>query len=155
MRAEYVNPFYQATQDVLKLMLDLDTIRGDLGVVEDMIAGREANVVIGVTGDLQGSILYSFPKEMVLNMVKRMSGMEMTALDNFVASALGEIANIISGNAVTYLSEQDYSCNIVPPQVIIGANSSISMATEKAILVPLSTSMGDFEINLSLKGESN
>ena len=61
----------------------------------------EANVVIGVTGDLRGSLLYSFPKQMALDMVSIMAGMSMTKLDAFVSSALGEVANIISGNAVT------------------------------------------------------
>ncbi|MGI6037432.1 MAG: chemotaxis protein CheX [Limnochordia bacterium] len=151
MKAEYINPFYKATKDVFRIMLDLDPTHGPLQVIEDMVPGREANVAIGVTGDLTGSILYCFPKDMVLEMVRIMSGMEMKELDSFVGSALGEVANIISGNAVTYLSEHDYRCDIVPPQVIIGQTSSLSMATNKALLLPLKTSIGDFEINISLR----
>ena len=46
MKAEYINAFYVATRDVFSCMLDIDT-RGELGLVEDMITGREANVIIG------------------------------------------------------------------------------------------------------------
>ncbi|NLJ74348.1 MAG: chemotaxis protein CheX [Firmicutes bacterium] len=151
MKVEYINPFFQATRDVFKMMLDLDTTRGELGVVEELVPVQEANVVIGVTGDLSGSLLYSFPKDMTLTMVKIMSGMEMTQLDSFVTSALGEVANIISGNALTLLSQNDYQCDIVPPQIIVGTGNALSMATEKALVLPLETSIGQFEINISLR----
>ncbi len=151
MKAEYINPFYKATEDVFKTMLDLETERGDLDIVEDMIAGNEANVIIGMTGQLYGTILYSFSRDMTLEMVRIMSGMEMEKLDSFVTSALGEVANIISGNAVTYLANENVSCDIVPPQVIVGENKSISMATEKALRIPLKTDIGEFEINVSIR----
>ncbi|HBG09236.1 MAG TPA: chemotaxis protein CheX, partial [Firmicutes bacterium] len=104
MKVEYINPFYKATIDVFRIMLNLDVKRGALRAVEELEPVSEANVVIGVTGDLRGSLLYSFPKEMALEMVTIMAGMAMNKLDAFVSSALGEVANIISGNAVTHLA---------------------------------------------------
>lgn len=151
MKAEYINSFYKATQDVFRLMLDLDVERGEIGIVEGMINGRDANVILGVTGDLKGSILFSFTKPMTLDMVKIMSGMEMKDIDNFVSSALGEVANIIGGNAMTNLTGYNYICDIVPPQVIIGDNKSISMANEKALMIPLRTNIGEFDVNIFLR----
>lgn len=151
MRAEYINSFYKATQDVFKLMLDLDVERDKIDVVEGMISSSDANVILGVTGDLKGSILFSFTKPMTLDMVKIMSGMEMKNIDNFVSSALGEVANIIGGNAATNLTSYDYFCDIVPPQIIIGDYQSISMANEKSLLLCLSTDIGNFDINIFLQ----
>ena len=150
MKAEFVNPIYQAARDVLKTMMDLDVERGDLKKHDELISGNEANVAIGVTGDLSGSILFSFDKEMTFTMVESMSGMEVDELDKFVTSALGEIANIISGNAATFLQENDYDCDIVPPRVVIGENKSLSMATDKSLVIPLESEMGEFEINLAI-----
>ncbi len=154
MRAEYINAFYLATQDVFRIMLDLETSRSGLQVTEELVPFREANVVIGVTGDLTGSLLYSFPKEMALEMVKIMSGMEMEELDAFVTSAMGELANIISGNALTRLSQQNYRCNIVPPQILVGSGRSLSMATPQAIVLSLGTMIGNFDISISLTEQS-
>lgn len=151
MKAEYINPFYRATQDVFSLMLSLETEQGKIGIVEDMVSGKDAAVIIGVTGDLRGTILFSFPKEMVLEMVKIMSGMEMNQIDSFVSSALGEVANIIGGNAMTYLSANNITCDIVPPQVFIGEHKSLSMASGKVLVLPLKTNIGDFDINIFLK----
>lgn len=151
MKAEYVNSFYLATQDVFKLMLDLDVERGKLDIVEGLITSKDANVILGVTGDLKGSILFSFTKDMTLKMVNIMAGMEMSEIDNFVSSALGEVANIIGGNAVTNLTEYNYKCDIVPPQVIIGEYKSLSMANEKALVISMNTAIGEFDVSIFLK----
>ncbi|HAI51954.1 MAG TPA: chemotaxis protein CheX [Firmicutes bacterium] len=152
MRVEYINPFYKATIDVFRIMLNLDVQRGQVRAVDELVPVSEANVVIGVTGDLKGSLLYSFPKEMALEMVTIMAGMPMTKLDAFVSSALAEVANIISGNAVTLLSQNSFTCQISPPQVFVGTDGALSMTTEQAIVVPLITSIGTFEVSISLHG---
>ena len=151
MKAEYANPFYIATKEVFRLMLNLEAQRGDLRVVKDMVPSNDASVLLGVTGDLKGSILFSFTTDMTLEMVKIMSGMEMSEIDSFVSSALGEVANIIGGNAVTKLSEHKYVCDIVPPQVFVGQHKSLSMASGKSLVLPLKTEIGEFDINIFLK----
>lgn len=151
MKAEYINSFYKATLDVFKLMLDIEPKRGDLKLVENKAQFKDANVLLGVTGDLKGSILFSFPKDMALEMIKIMSGMDMDKFDNFATSALGEVANIIGGNALTNLSQSNYTCDIVPPKFSLGTKENLSIDNDKALLLPLMTKIGDFDISLSLK----
>ncbi|NLA57712.1 MAG: chemotaxis protein CheX [Firmicutes bacterium] len=151
MKVAYIQPFYKATRDVFRIMMDVDVKRGELRLAKDLIPSREANVIIGATGDLSGSILYSFPKDMTLTMVKIMSGMELKELDGFVLSALGEVANIISGNAMTYLNSENYRCDISPPHVMVGTSQSLSMATDVALVIPMLSPIGEFEINVSLR----
>lgn len=153
MKAEYVNSFYGATQDVFKLMLDLEVNRGELRVTEGLAAGKDANIIIGVTGDLRGTILFGFGKDMTLDMVKIMAGMEMEEIDVFVSSALGEVANIIGGNAITNLTSYGYKCDITPPQIIIGQHKAVSMANERALVIPMKTDIGEFDIVVYLLGQ--
>ncbi|HOL87082.1 MAG TPA: chemotaxis protein CheX [Defluviitoga tunisiensis] len=151
MKAEYVNSFYKAAKDVLQLMVDIEPQRGDLKLVEDLANNKDANVELGVIGDLKGKILFSFPKNMTLEMVKILSGMEMDKIDNFASSALGEMANIIGGNALTLLAQYNYTCDIVPPQIYIGEYKSYPIDDNKALLLPLSTPIGEFDITILLK----
>lgn len=151
MNVEYINSFYSATKNVFELMLDLDVEMGKPKVIQGMSGSRDANVVLGVTGDVKGNLVFGFPNDMTLEMVKIMSGMEVKEIDGFVSSALGEVANIIGGNAITELSNSEYICDIVPPQIFIGEYKSISMANEKVICLPLKTRIGELEINICLK----
>ncbi|WP_125153232.1 chemotaxis protein CheX [Clostridium rectalis] len=151
MKQEYINSFYKATIDVFRLMLDVEINREEISLVDGMISSKEANVVLGVTGDLKGSILFSFPKKMTLKMIKIMCGMEMDRIDEFVSSALGEMANIIGGNALTLLNSNNYLCDIVPPQIFVGEYNSYSMANEKALFLPIKSSIGNFDIHIFLE----
>lgn len=151
MKAAFLNPFFKATVDIFQMMLDIQPQRGQFRVLEDEVSTSEANAIIGITGQVSGSVLFTFPKEMALEMVRIMSGMEMKELDSFVASALGEIANIISGNAVIGLSKQDFICDVTPPQILIGSHKSLSMASKKSICLPFTTEIGSFEIILSIR----
>ncbi|SHE69495.1 chemotaxis protein CheX [Desulforamulus putei] len=154
LKADYVNAFYLATQEVFKQMLDVETELGQPRAVEDMLAGKEANVLIGLTGDIAGSVLYSYPQKMALEMVKILSGMEMEELDVFVTSALGEMANIISGNAASFLEKAGLKCNIFPPQIILGEHKTVSVAAQKAIVLPLKTNIGEFEVSVAVKNQT-
>lgn len=109
--------FLDATKDVFKSMLDMEIAP----LSEEKRMGQEENVrvEIGLVGDLSGTVIYNFPKSTTLNIVKALSGMDAAQLDDFATSMLGEMANIISGNAVTSLSEKNCKCDIQPPQITI------------------------------------
>ncbi|SMC69897.1 chemotaxis protein CheX [Sporomusa malonica] len=150
MKAEFVNPFFQALKDVFKLMLDLEITKSSLAAKKDLISENEVTVAIKLTGDISGSVLFSFPESTTLEIVKIMSGMEMHKLDSFVTSALGEVSNIISGNAVTYLSQANYHCDILPPQIVIRENNSTALDTEQTLTIPLHTSIGGIRLNFAI-----
>ncbi len=150
MKVEYVNSFYKATKDVLQLLVDIEPQRGEIKVVQDLGSNKDANVELAVVGDLKGTILFSFPKNMTLEMIKIMSGMEMDKIDNFASSALGEVANIIGGNALTLLSQHNYTCDIAPPRIFLGEYKALPVGNGKALLLPLSTPIGEFDITIHL-----
>lgn len=150
MKAEFVNPFFQALREVFKLMLDLEITKSSLAAKKDMVSENEVTVAIKLTGDISGSVLFSFPESTTLEMVKIMSGMELHKLDSFVTSALGEVSNIISGNAVTYLSQANYHCDILPPQIAITEKSSSDLASEQTLTIPLQTSIGGIRLNFAI-----
>lgn len=154
MKAEYVNPFYQATVNVFKLMLDLEVIRDTSKALQQMLGQQEVGVIIEVEGDLSGHILYRFPDTMILEMVKIMSGLEFDKIDSFVTSALAEVSNIISGNAVSSLFKQNYRCNIKPPRIILEDKKPICLKCapgEPVLRLPLQTPIGKLEIDIALK----
>lgn len=139
------SPFVAATRNVFQLMLDLSDVSDRS--VENFECDNELNISIGVIGDLTGEVIYRFPDTTSLNMVKIMSNMEMDVVDDFVTSAISEIANIISGNALTILSEGDLTCDILPPALVVhDDNKEYAMRTNCCI----STSEGDVCLEICL-----
>lgn len=149
IKAEYVNPFYMATIEVFKLMLDLDIQRGLPGQ-QQLAQDKRVNIVIEIVGDLKGAIYYHFPEEMILEMVRIMSGMEFNEVDGFVTSALGEVSNIISGNAVTKLFANNYKCDILPPKILYGDQTEAIHKAGQVLRIPMQTPIGDLHIDIAL-----
>ncbi len=138
-------PFLEATRNVFHLMLDLSDISEQPAntFVEDEVM----NISIGVIGDLQGEVVYRFPRNTSLSMVNIMSGMEVESVDDFVTSAISEIANIISGNVLTMLAESDLKCDILPPALKMPDNTKeYALRTESCI----STSAGNVCLDIRL-----
>jgi len=58
------------------------------------------NVVMGVNGAISGNLIMTAKKESALAIASAMlGGMEFTEVDDMVKSAIGELLNIIAGNA--------------------------------------------------------
>lgn len=151
MKQEYTHPFCQAVQEVFKLMLNLDVMRCPVNNQGGNVSGKEVIVSVEFTGDISGSICFRFPESITLEIVKLMCGMEMDKLDAFVTSAMGEMSNIISGNAVTNLSRENYRCDILPPKIEIVENDAFAGNSE--VSIPLQTSIGTFKMEMSLDGK--
>jgi len=79
-----------------------------------------------------------------------MSSTPVMTFDEMASSAIGELGNMISGNATTLLSEAGYECQITPPALVRGAGVEIATATP-ALVVPLYTDFGKMEINVALE----
>lgn len=148
MSSTKMNSFYNATKDVFKNMLDIDI--SELDSSKKGKNGKKVNVSVEFVGDVEGKVDFRFPETTVLNIVKTLSGMEITNVDDFAMSAVGEISNIISGNAATNLSGQQLKCDIKAPQITIENESA---ATDDNLTIFLQTNAGslDEQIGLSVK----
>jgi len=151
MNQEYINPIFEAAKSVLKNMMQVEVERGELALRKSPFSAKKVNASIGVTGDLKGFIYYSMSEDTALEVFSKMSGMSMDEFDELVSSAIGELANIVTGNSLTKLSELDYQCDITPPSITYGDNVQITTNQRKFLVIPLHTEIGDFDINVSLE----
>ena len=152
MNTDLLAPFANATCETLKLLLDVDARTGTAGATDGCAEDKaRISVAIGITGDVSGEALYRFPVDTTLEIVKTMSGMEFTEIDEFVTSALGEIANIISGNAVTDLSGRQITCDILPPKILDGEELPSAADCTYVYSAKIDSSIGDVEVVLRVK----
>ncbi|BDU51366.1 bacteriohemerythrin [Haliovirga abyssi] len=75
-------------------------------------------IKVGVIGNLKGDIIYIFEDENAKKLTQTLTGLKVDEVDEFVKSALSEIANIVSGNTITNLSELVSGVDITPPKFV-------------------------------------
>ncbi|NLE01523.1 MAG: chemotaxis protein CheX [Fibrobacter sp.] len=150
MDVSYINPFINATIDCFKTMITSHIEPLKPCLKKFPYALYDISGVIGLSGKAQGSISFGFSQENAVNIVSSMLKAEISDTDPDLPDAIGEIANIIAGNAKKELSR--FKLSISLPNVIIGKKHSLGgEGGAPTILVPFTTTAGDFVMEVSLK----
>lgn len=150
MNVNFMNPFLTASYNVLNAVLGTVPQKEALTAQPNNDTNHQVNVVCGVTGDLQGLIVFGMRESTANRIASVMAGQSLKIYDSFVASAVAELANMISGNAMTGLSESGFVCDITPPTIVHGANVAISTLDIPTVSIHLETGCGELAVRVSL-----
>ncbi|PZE21358.1 chemotaxis protein CheX [Paenibacillus xerothermodurans] len=137
MKAEYINPFLESARFVIEQVANVRPSTGQLGLKEIKLIEKYVWIQIGMTGEMQGDIVFGLHEQVALKMVSAMmGGYVITEMDEISASAISELGNMISGNASTMLFNQGVTVDISPPKLVHSANSA-AFVSRKALTIPL------------------
>jgi chemotaxis protein CheX len=150
VNAEFINPFISAALSVLNTLLGAPPEKKSVTAEANNSTTQQVNVVCGVTGHLEGLIVLGMRESTACQIASQMSSTQQKFFDSFVASAIGELGNMVCGNAMTNLSETGFVCDITPPTLIHGTKVSISTLDIPAISIHLGTQFGDIVVRVSL-----
>jgi chemotaxis protein CheX len=151
MKVEYVNPFVSSGHKILEMVLQEKPARDKLTALPSMFTSEQLNVTVGVTGAITGSVIYGMSLVTADKIASTMIGQPIKTFDQLAASAIAELCNMISGNALILLSEAGLVCDIAPPTLIRGSNTKLSTMDIPAVVVPFVLSQGEFKITVGLR----
>ena len=152
INAEHINPFLMAAKKVLQDMCFVDvTIQKP--VLKEASFGIDTWVIIiGVTGEMRGQVMIAMTHDNACAIASKMCMMEVKEIDDFAASALSELGNMIMGNAATVFSSNGIGIDITPPTLSHGSVSFTNTFT-KNLCVPMIFPDGEIELYLALRQE--
>jgi chemotaxis protein CheX len=152
MKAEFINPFLEATVSVLKTMAFLEPIPGNPYIKKGGAASGDISGIVGITGEAEGSLCLSFSKACILFIISKMLGEEQKEINEEVKDAVGELTNMISGDSRRRLQEIGHSFQGAIPSVISGPGHEVKHITRGPILsIPFTTQAGDFIVEVCFK----
>ena len=140
-------PFVQATINVLSSMTGLSPVPGKPYVKKTDKAQGDVSAIVGITGCKSGAVALSFSQSCAIALVKGMLG---DAIEDIIAdtrAAVGEIPNMISGQARATLSEMGLPLQGSTPSIVFGANHSLSFPGQvTTVAIPFETDYGAFTL---------
>jgi len=149
MDVKIINPFINATLSVLETMAFITVTPGKPYVKKDNVAVGDVTGLLGLTGVANGTIAVTFEEKCILTIVSNMFGETMETLDDSIADAVGELTNMISGQARRELGQMGKVFKAAIPSVVTGKNHSIRHYSDgPKIAIPFSTDGGDFTIEV-------
>lgn len=154
MRVEYINPFVEATYNVLNEVLGGGVKRGDLYLKESSMKIMGVAALVGLAGDVEGRVLFDMSHETALKVAGAMNGGEVfTTLDDMAKATITELANMITAQAVTKLHELGFKFDLTPPALFAGSNMEIANTLKvEALIVPMDLGeIGIIEVNVVVR----
>ncbi len=155
MDVRYINPFIEAVKHVFSTMLMTDIFISKPFIKTGDEQRSDVSAIIGISGDAVGSVALCFPMKSGVNVASKFAGIEMTKDHEDFADALGELANMVAGQAKSKLD--GLSCSISLPNVIIGEQLMFSNSKAAPRLVlPCDSALGRFcvEVGMVTKKQS-
>jgi chemotaxis protein CheX len=149
MKAETINPFLVSTISTFKTMLGCVLVRGTPYVKNCSQPEHEISGVIGLSGKAKGTVVVGFGREAALKATEAMLQERPPEINRDVVDAIGELANIIAGQAKSQLEHLDLSIGL--PSVITGKGHCIQFPTKVVpICIPFDSNWGPISVEVGL-----
>lgn len=150
MNAAYIVSLVQSVEHVFSTMLQckVETQTPSLQSAED--ASHDVSGIIGLSGDVVGAIVLSFPMATAEQVVSTFIGMEIDQNHEDFADAIGELVNMIAGNAKAKFEGKQVAISC--PSVIVGPGHQVFQRKDTAIIgIPCQCDCGRFSVNVSIE----
>jgi len=109
----------------------------------------DASAVIGFSGDATGCVVLCFPMHTAVKAASIFAGIEMTKDHEDFGDALGELANIVAGQAKAKLAGLNISISL--PNVIIGKEHAVLQSRNRPRLaIPCDSAFGRFTVEVAM-----
>jgi len=146
MDVKYMNPFIMAAQTVFKTMLNLDVALNKPMLKTTKATSAEITGFVGLGGDKKGIVAISFREKGALFVYKTLMGEDVPKICPEVIDAVGELTNIISGQARKELANTGLNLQASIPTVVVGKDVEINIITQIPIIsLPFSFAAGNGE----------
>lgn len=107
---------------------------------------------MGITGAYRGTISLTFSRACAVHLVKAMLGDDISDIIQDTSDAVGEITNMVSGQARAGLAEMGITLQGSTPSIILGDGHVLSPVSKSPIIaIPFTTKAGDFTLEFCLE----
>jgi chemotaxis protein CheX len=152
---QYIQPFIDVTKSTFK-----DFVGAEVSVGRPFFSQKDApnewdiSGIIGLSGEARGAVVIGMKSALAIRLTDMLTDTSHSAIDDEVVDAIGEIVNIISGNAKKGL-EEAFRLVISLPPIVKGPGHEIKWPQEQARIICIPFTIFDSEsFSLSVAIES-
>ncbi|MDR1291224.1 MAG: chemotaxis protein CheX [Planctomycetaceae bacterium] len=147
LRVEFINPFIVAVTKTLETMVGCKVTRGTPTLKKEPQTLFPISGIIGLSGVVVGTVILTMSKELAIKSAAVMLMEEFDDLNADVYDAVGELTNMIAGNAKAQLEE--YKLSLSLPNIIKGEKSEIIFPeSSQPITIPFQTEFGPLAVEI-------
>ena len=149
MDQNHILPFIKTTKNLFETMFQMDVAVSAPAIKPDLAPSFDVSGIIGLSGDVEGNVVLSFPMATARRIVSLFTGMDMAnESEEDLSDAVGELVNMIAGGAKAQFEGRKVS--ISTPSVVIGKDHQVYGKRDAVcVAIPCSCDCGEFNVEVS------
>jgi chemotaxis protein CheX len=151
MKMELIQPFINAADALLAEGLRGPTSIGNLSMEEEAYRRKGVAAVISLTGDIEGRIIFDLDPETAVRVASKFAGEPLPESDTLIGETVCELANQVTGNAITALNDQGFRFRVHPPMVLTSERGAKTSEDLEALVICFDTESGSVFMNIALR----
>jgi chemotaxis protein CheX len=153
MESKAIVHFVESVQNVFSTMLSLPVSVGEPMLREPNDCGHDVSGIVGMSGDVVGTVVISYPAETAQRLVELFIGIKLDLDHEDFADAIGEFVNMVAGGAKAKFEKRiDITC----PSVVVGGGHRVFQPKSQPIVeIPCECDCGPFSVLVTMKQVEN
>jgi chemotaxis protein CheX len=148
----FVNAVEMITVKVFQTMINMSPVKGTHTSQIYPVTMYDVTSIVGLTGSVMGTVSIQLKQKLALQVTSNMLQTQVTAINNDVSDAIGELGNMIAGGLKTELETKGISFNIAIPTVVLGTGHHLGhIQNAESIFYPFFVDNEPFVVSVSLK----
>ncbi len=150
MNVKIINIFVDATITAFKIMLQTDVTIKEPYKRKEKVHSHHVSGEIALKGNATGIVSLSLPKKVANDIVSQLIEDSVKDDSPELLDGVGEIAQIIVGNAKNFL--KDYKLELSLPSMVVGKNRPMDVdQLTPLIIIPMQCPIGEFALEVAFK----
>ena len=147
----YIKPFVVAVKRVFETMIMVPFSLGKPEMKKGTEVPYEISSIIGLSGTVTGVVVISLSEAVALDLVSALIGERVDAMDEDCTDAIGEIANMVAGNAKTDFPSNNNAISV--PSVVVGKHKVSYPSGVPIVAIPCKVEKGEMMIEIAIKAK--
>jgi chemotaxis protein CheX len=141
-----------ATQEIFETMIMVEVTPGEPTKENGQKHYCTVSGMVGLAGLFKGMIAIHAPDEVAKSITSSFLGMDVDEVNEDVTDAIGELANMLAGNAKMALSQNGKDITLSIPSTISGEEYTINCALDTdRVVMPFTMGPGKFMVELQVE----
>ena len=154
MDVRFINPFISSIQHVFSVMLDTEIKIAKPRLKPNDARNLDVTAIIDFSGGAIGCVGLCLPMRTAINVAGKFTNSLMTVERPEFADALGELANMVAGQAKAKLGE--LNINVSLPHVVVGCVSRLLDPRHAPVLIlPCDSTLGRFQTEVMMSRKTS
>lgn len=154
MDVRFISPFIVGIQNVFTTMLDTQVLVSKPFLKEDDTSIAGIFAIIGYSGQVTGSVALCYPMKTAIKVASKFTDTEITQHHPDFPDALGELANMVAGQAKSKFPSLEVGISL--PRIVVGRELRLLGSHSTPILVfTCDSTLGRFsaEVSMTVQGQ--